>query len=278
MKLSYSRVELYNTCGMKYKYRYVDKLEADITPAALLFGSAVDKALNYVLLRKKHNHVIHLATAESILLKNMNRWTGQNNLIYFKNEMPDGLSEQNLSEPEIQDAVWEHLCNVGKKMLAIYLLEVLPLFKEIITVQKKRIIENEEGDSFVLITDFSALLQDGRKILVDNKTSSDIKKSYPENSVEKSTQLAIYSEYEDTKLCAYLALQKKLVNGKVIWKFVIGEPSSIVADDSFKKIDNALKAIKREEFTKNTKSCFFYGKSCEYFSYCKYGSTKGLKK
>lgn len=277
MRISYSKVELYNTCPAKYKYRYVDKLEANKTFTPLLFGSAIDRALNYVLTRTKHKHHVSLIVAESLFLDNMKQWTGQNELIYFKNEMPDLVDEQ-LTPEQVQLEVWNHLCKVGGMMLQTYVTHILTEFKEICSVQTKQIINNEVGDEFVLVTDFSAILQDGRKVLIDNKTSSDIKKAYPKNSVKNSTQLSLYSEYEDTKLCGYIALQKKLVDDRVIWKLVIDEPSEETATKSFERIDSTLRSIKREEFPKNEKSCYLYGKPCEYYKYCKFGSKKDLKK
>lgn len=43
-QLSYSRLRLYQECGQKYKYHYVEKLREKNKSGALFFGSAVDKA------------------------------------------------------------------------------------------------------------------------------------------------------------------------------------------------------------------------------------------
>jgi len=41
------------TCGQKYKYHYIDKLREKVTSSALLFGSAIDEALNSALIAKR---------------------------------------------------------------------------------------------------------------------------------------------------------------------------------------------------------------------------------
>lgn len=52
-RLSHSAASMYQTCGYKYKLHYKDKLRSKYTSAALLFGSALDKALDAML--KDHN-------------------------------------------------------------------------------------------------------------------------------------------------------------------------------------------------------------------------------
>jgi hypothetical protein len=51
-KLSYSQVRLYSDCGQRYKYHYVNKLREKYAHSALLFGSAIDEALNTLLLTR----------------------------------------------------------------------------------------------------------------------------------------------------------------------------------------------------------------------------------
>lgn len=50
-KLSHSAVSKYQTCGMAYKYHYIDKIRPKVHSAALVFGNAIDNALNEMLLR-----------------------------------------------------------------------------------------------------------------------------------------------------------------------------------------------------------------------------------
>lgn len=276
LRVSHSQVELYNQCSYKYKLQYKDRLTPDKTFSALIFGQSLDQALNYILIRTKHNHVVYPTTAKLILLKFMENWKGANELVYFKSEAPEGIDE--LDPIDQQWAVWHNLISIGYMMIDTYIAEILPKFKKILSVQTKRVIPNEAGDSLVLITDFTAELQDGRVAIMDNKSSSDIKRQYGKNSVKKSQQLAIYSEFEDGRLAGYVALQKKLVDGKIAWTMVVDEVPEEMKEQAFQRVDDALNSIKAEVFPRNEKNCFMYNKRCEFWSLCKKGDTTGLVK
>jgi putative RecB family exonuclease len=43
--LSYSQVNCYLTCSLKYKFQYIDKVPSAFTPAPLAFGSAIHEAV-----------------------------------------------------------------------------------------------------------------------------------------------------------------------------------------------------------------------------------------
>jgi hypothetical protein len=48
-KLSHSQIAKYQMCPKSYQYHYIDKLRPNTTSGALLFGSALDNALNLLL-------------------------------------------------------------------------------------------------------------------------------------------------------------------------------------------------------------------------------------
>lgn len=48
-RLSHSSVNTYNSCGRKYQLRYKKRYRSKVTSGALLFGSAMDQALNTLL-------------------------------------------------------------------------------------------------------------------------------------------------------------------------------------------------------------------------------------
>lgn len=58
MKLSHSGINTYTTCGHSYKLQYVDKIVSKYKGSALYFGSAIDEALNYMLLNKDDKNVL----------------------------------------------------------------------------------------------------------------------------------------------------------------------------------------------------------------------------
>lgn len=277
MRISHSKIEAYTACPRKYKFQYLEKLGKDETPAALVFGSSIDRALNYVLLRTKHKHIVHAETAKALFDGSMSQWYGQNPLLYFKGET---LESETIEGDTLGNELrcWAHLRNVGSKMIDTYIIEILPLFTEIVSVQTKREIPNADGDVLVLITDFTARMPNGDIVLFDNKTSSDIVKQYGATSVAKSSQLALYTEFEGNRKAGYVALGKKLKDGKVQWVHRIDTISEELVDKTFDRVDETLKAIKEEKFDKNEKNCWAYGRICPYFSACKKNDYTGLIK
>lgn len=278
MYISHSQVELYNTCPHKYYLMRVEKWSPDKTYSALLFGVAIDAALNYILRRAKRKHPIYATTAARIFQKYLSAWKGQNELVYFKNEAPATDEFNEAGDEEKQWLVFNNLNSIGQAILNVYIEEILPKLGTILSVQTKRFIPNQNGDKLILITDFRARLPDGREVTFDNKTSSDIKKYYGPSCVKKSDQLAIYTEYEDSKLAGYIALSKKLVDGKIGYEIRIDEIEEDKVEQVFDRIDDSLRAIANKEFPKNEKSCWSFGRKCEMWDLCKKGKTSGLIK
>lgn len=52
LRLSQSGLRIYNQCGRRYKHHYIDRLRPIVISGALLFGNALDKALNELLSSK----------------------------------------------------------------------------------------------------------------------------------------------------------------------------------------------------------------------------------
>lgn len=274
-KISHSRTELYSSCGKKYYFKYVEKLEPNNTPLALLFGLAIDKSINYLLTQFKKKKKISLKRANTIFLKEMGKWTGQNELIYFKNELPDGYDPEGKTMLENQLAAFENMKIIGQMMLETYNSDILPLFDEIIDIQIEKKINNEDGDTLSLVVDFIVKLKDGRLVLMDNKTSS---KPYKDDSVKTSPQLALYSEYFENKYCGYIVLLKKLKDGKIAHQVLVDEISEEFTQSVFDGLEEKMGMIKAEIFEKNEKNCWSFGKRCPYWDACKKNDISGLIK
>lgn len=280
MKLSYSRIELYNQCAAKYKYQYIDGLIPDKTFSPLLFGSACDKAFNYLLEQKQANKKINKKKAYKLFDDQMMLWHTEqklNELVFYNADLPENVEKDDYLSKELEHLAWNNLCDVGKKFIDTYIEEILPLFKNVEAVQVEKKIENVEGDILHLVIDFIAELHDGRKVVFDNKTASDADKSYPEDSVKESKQLSLYTEYYPDYFSGYIALQKRLINSKVKWKMVVDKIPEETTEKTFLDIESKAGMIKAEVFPKNEKACWAFGKKCPYFGYCKYSSKKDLK-
>lgn len=70
-KLSHSSVSTYLSCGFKYKMHYIERLRPSTIHGALLFGAALDKALDAMLQDHKRNNVDILGqTYNTIFINN----------------------------------------------------------------------------------------------------------------------------------------------------------------------------------------------------------------
>jgi RecB family endonuclease NucS len=214
-RISNSALDLYVRCPKAYQFRYVEQVKGDFTSTPLLFGSAIDQALNYILESIRDKKPWELDEAKRIFCSHMEEWHGQNRLQFFKNEVPDELQDSiDEDNPEFQEQVWDNICKRGIVCLDVYEKEVLPLLDEIISVQNKFEIQNEEGDTFTGVVDFIAKLKDGRTVLLDNKTAS---AKYPKNKVVTSQQLSLYmDQFPEVKYSGYIVLIKNPAKEKGI--------------------------------------------------------------
>lgn len=273
MRISNSGLDTYNSCPKKYYYKYIEKLVADKTPSPFLFGGAMDKALNYILTQKKNKKRISKKNAIRIFNHEMSRWKGQNELSFFKSEIPE---DQFIKDDPIgnQKRAWEYLSGLGPKLIDCYVDEIIPQFKEIIDVQIEQNFVNEQDDKLIIIIDFIAELKDGRKVIFDNKTAS---KPYKEDCIKSSQQLAIYNEHLDQyKYVGYIVLQKKLQDNKVQYQILVDEVPEELKAKVFDNMSEVVHNIKNEVFPKKVESCFSFGKKCDYYAYCHFGNKKGL--
>lgn len=275
-KVSNTRIDLYNLCGMKYKFRYKDNLKGNYTSTPLLFGIALDNALNYILESMRDKKEWNIERAKEVFVERMNDWTGQNTLEFFKNEVPDELQEiVQPNNPEHQEAIWDHIVKRGLACIDVYIKDVLPQFEEIIEVQTTGSIKNAEEDELVFVVDFIARMKDGRVVLFDNKSSS---QRYSKNKVIKSQQLSLYLEaYPHISLAGYCVLIKNPEKERgVTHQILIDEIPEETKQKSFDEVIKVLDNVKAEKFEKNEKSCWSYSKRCEYFFLCKNNDPTGL--
>lgn len=274
MKISNSRLDLYNLCPRKYKYSYIEKLRTPTVYSSLVFGKAIDEALNYILICKRDNKKINKNKALKIFLDKLDDWDKSFKFEFYKKEVPKEALE--LNDPDKLMAVLERFKTIGKAIIQTYIEDVLPKFKRIIDVQLERKVQNQEQDELTMVIDFIAELEDGRIVLMDNKTTSSTT-SY--RDVKNSQQLALYSEHFDVKYCGYLVLNKEInKEGKVDWELIVDEPLETKRADVYTDLVKTLDKIKNQEYHKNEKACFSFGRKCEFYSYCKFGNTQNIIK
>lgn len=276
IRLSNSALDQYARCPKSYYFRYIENLKADVTNSPLLYGIAIDGALNYILECIKDKKEYSLDEAKRLFVESMKSWSHQNRLSFFKSEVPEELGKDYDEESsDVQEAVWDLIVQRGLSSIEVYCKEIVPQIDEIISIQEKKVITNAEGHQLVFVLDFIAKMKDGRTVLMDNKTSS---ARYSKNSVKDSQQLSIYLEqYPEIRYAGYCVLIKNPAKERgVTYQLIIDEIPESTTEESYKKLDDTLNKIAAGEFPCNLKGCNAFGKPCEFLLKCKYGDDTGL--
>lgn len=274
MNLSYSAGQKYKQCPKAYYFHYIRKLRPTGLRSPLVWGGAMDEGLNALLLGEDY---------EKAYTKAWNAFK-KSDVKYSQvdcgndSELKAMLKEEPGSK-QTKSAIWQALNEKGLIILEDYKTEVLPLLDEVISVQEKITLTNEEGDSFVGYVDLVAKYQ-GEIVLFDNKTTS---VTYKDDSVRTSEQLAIYyaalqEKYSLTK-AGYIAINKRLRTKAVPAtniKIIVDDISQDLIDDVYADYDVILEGIKDGEFERDFSGCITkYGK-CDYYDYCHNGKKDGL--
>jgi hypothetical protein len=263
MNLSFSKSQTFTQCGLKYYFRYVEKLEPIYTFSALSFGIALDQSLNFLLECKRDGVIIDLVKAKDILTNHLD--AVDPNL--FQHTMKDCGDDEKTPHGALRN-----LKKVGQTLITIYAESILPQLPEIYDVQVTKKITNQEGDTLVAIIDLICT-ENGNLLIFDNKTTSDINKYYGEKSVLNSDQLTIYTEMCQSDKAGFIAIDKSTLEYRIITDTI----SEARRDDVFSVLDKTLRQIKSSRFQKNLKSCFLFGRKCEYFEYCKHSDKSKLR-
>jgi len=292
MKLSHSSCQKYLQCGYKWKLHYKDRLRSTKIGSALIFGNAVDNALNRLLLDKKQNPdedelEFMKETAEDIFKKALRfvNINGQDvdilevdSVDYYKSDYAAHIVTEE-DQAEITEHGHEHFTSLKRKGLMIieaYRNEIMPQIEEVFEIQKKVSLPDGD-DEFIGYIDviLSFVDEPGKKYVVDNKTSS---VKYKEDSVRTSEQLAAYSEYAQIDHCAYIVCEKNIRKRtpQVRINIIKDNISDETIDKVFDTLSETFYNIENNKFEKNWDSCWDYGKKCDYFDYCRNGIAKNL--
>lgn len=243
-RLSFSKISSYSTCGTMYKHRYVDKLQEKYLRASLCFGSALDEALNSLLVDRdldKAKAAFQKKWAFQYVRGTYTSLCDHPDFVYSERDLDLDLIPVTEEEVEwIKEFKehkkvnkWDHIDEEKRKrynhycwrsleqkgliILESYHAKVLPQFVKVEGVQHMSEMTNEEGDTVVQYLDFVAHLSDGSVVLMDNKSTSDLK-YYEDDSPGTSQQLIsyYYNNKEKFGLTAvgFVAMQKNLIKNK----------------------------------------------------------------
>jgi hypothetical protein len=248
-RLSHSQVSKFQQCGKAYQFWYIDKIRPTKSRSALLFGSALDKAIG-VLLNPNEDKT---RTPEQVFdyywehqdINGERTYLPDNiALVYAKTDFDKdlltlgdfdkfGISKDavlelvekrtevgfdNLTQDEklmANKIFWTSLSYKGHYMIKAFREKVLPKLTKIHSTQEY--IELDNGDDKVIgYIDIVANVEGHEEpVILDLKTSAS---QYEDNSVLTSPQLSLYvhavSDKYKTKKAGYIVLNKNIIKNK----------------------------------------------------------------
>lgn len=210
-KLSNSAVDKYLECSLCYKLHYIEGIRPVRQKSALLFGAALDKALNNLLLTKDLDESLVVFESEWASLRvemiDFSKSDLDEELIDFY-ELKELRNEENPS--------WLSLYHKGLLFIQQYHKDILPKIKKVVAVQEPVSLKNTDGDEITGILDLIVEWKDGKVYLMDNKSSS-IK--YAIDSAKTGQQLPLYYYITKDKYkldgIGYIVMSKKINKNKV---------------------------------------------------------------
>jgi len=176
--LSYTQIDQYLRCPLKYKLQYVDRLEPEFVPVALAFGSGIHGAAAFFYRGVAQGAMPSVADVQSVFETMWNLETGHRPVRFGEKDSKDALLE------------------LGRRMLAVLCAAHDPTAEVLAVEEPFRVplIDPETGE--ILDRDLVGTLDrlekdaDGRVVVVDLKTAA---RKYSDLQVEASLQLSVYS-------------------------------------------------------------------------------------
>lgn len=252
--LSHSAANKYNECGKSYELHYIKRWRALEQSAALLFGTAIDKALESFLLKKQLSplEVFETLWKEQELNGKPTKLHNETTIVYSNNDLDIELLDQSdydiinkthsvadvlgtiedikgrkdqvgfkkLSENDkkiFNHMNWLCMRKKGHLMVEAGVQWITENVERVYATQAKIELENEDKDAVIGYADLIAKIKGHDKpIVIDFKTSG---RMYEQDSVITSPQLALYvftlkNKYENTNLGGYVIFQKNIRKNK----------------------------------------------------------------
>lgn len=311
-RLSHSAASVYLECSMKYKLHYINKLRSSTTGSALLFGTAVDKALELALQQ--------FPNAKEIDVKNkfLKHWiNGEINGEQVEIETSP-LIKWSKADSELDENPWASMLQKGYLIIEAYFKDILPNIEQVLATQEEISLVNDNGDAVIGFTD-AVLKWKGYDvpIIFDFKTAG---RPYAKDAVTTSPQLTLYkhalsAKYNTTtagfivflktikkkynKYCAkckYDGSDEKhttcsnMVNGKrckgewTVTQLEYKAETRVLIDKIDESFENKVlesfdlvnTQLQQSVFEKNFKACWGKYGPCQFMKYCKSGDMDGL--
>lgn len=301
--LSYSAWKKYHMCPRLYKLHYIDRLRKPGTSSPLIFGSAVDGAMNELYTKDKVDPVA--------VFRDNFKWEDCKEVEWDGKDFdPDLFTTEGLAK--VEGKSWEYKCWAsmrikGRLLIDKHMEEIHPLITKVYSVQYS--LKDRPG-FLDLICEIKGIKG---KVVLDFKTSA---RPYFKEQLTESTQLALYAHHvgvdnvgfavfvkqigkDRNKICQKCGFDGSGRSHKTCFKEVKGKRCNGVWDETVRlvpklqlfvdKVDSVLganveksiveteKLIETGHFPCNYESCNWqFGRKCVYKKLCFEGSKEGL--
>lgn len=175
--ISFSQLDQYIRCPLKYRFLYVDRVDPEWIPAALIFGRAIDNAATHYFRGVAAGTPPGLGEVQGVFASYWDLETSLRPVRFWKGSKADLLDQ-------------------GARMLAVFHAAQDPAV-EIVDVQRRLtvpLIDQQTGEvlerELVVVMDLLERAREGHLVVVDLKTAA---RKYTELQVETSLQLTVYS-------------------------------------------------------------------------------------
>lgn len=237
--ISFSGYQKFVTCPRMFKFHYFDKLRPTIQPSHLIFGSAVDAALNALLTESGSPLEACDEVLKQLVLGNVefnkNDYDGElidekTRTVLLEKCRALGYSGDDVdllvhslfskSHADLSDKQRGALalaCAASLRAKAILFIEayqtrVVPLLRKTESVQETITWEDSHGNSFAGVLDLVGNMVGEGMLVIDNKTAS---RPYEPDAVRVSPQLAIYCKVKGIDRAAFIVLDKSIRKNRV---------------------------------------------------------------
>ncbi|NKE72872.1 RecB family exonuclease [Candidatus Manganitrophus noduliformans] len=239
MTLSHSRVNRYDFCPRSYRYYYIDGWRPKTKKPALLFGDAVDQALQAFFRAGEDPASAFEGVWEKL------------------KDSPVAWGKRN---------TWEGFLEIGKRLLERFLAEEASRFSEVAPENvQRRLTADLEGLTVIGYPDLYCKV-DGLLTLVDFKTAAS---PYDTEEVALNEQLTAYwwllsasgLPVERVAFCVLL----KLKEPKIGWHFSTRSEGEVA--EYLEKLRIVAADVERGRFPRKSASCGFMG-GCDFKPLC----------
>jgi hypothetical protein len=245
-RLSHSQIRLFQECGKRYEYNYIQKLREKVRSGALCFGESIDKTFEAIIKNPEvdaNGFFDNSFTSQEINKKKI-YLPDSLLLVYSNSDMDkDLLTEEDrrfLSAKSSElgldgnfDSSYE-ICVSAKKQSKYKPFKdnerrffnianwhslrrkghvMIKTFKDVVGTQVKIELANSTGDSILGYADYVGKYGDNPNTLVlDFKTSSI---EYEDDSATISPQLALYAHALGLKQAGFIVFSKRITKNRV---------------------------------------------------------------